>query len=122
MVYTTQSIIEEIQVLPETILDAAGSATTVGFVYIFDNQPGYSRHRWGNKLYYIVLMALLNFRIWINWLVLKVWFFPLPGKKYGVANLIMAINRQRDTINSIRNNIITLRYGLAYVISQNFTA
>lgn len=53
MVFTIESIAEEIQVLPEIITDRAQSASVAGLVYIFDNQPGFTRHRSGGKFYYM---------------------------------------------------------------------
>lgn len=53
MTVTTESILEEIQVLPETLTDPTNSASAVGLVYIFDNQPGFTRQRRGNKFYYM---------------------------------------------------------------------
>jgi len=53
MMFTTESILEEVQVVPETITESVSSASAVGLVYIFDNQPGYSRQRSGNKFSYL---------------------------------------------------------------------
>ena len=53
MIDTLESILEEIQVLPETITDPVSSASEVGLVYIYDNQKGFTRHRNGNKFYYL---------------------------------------------------------------------
>jgi len=53
MIDTRESILEDLEVLPEVIADAVDSATAVGLVYIFDNQSGYTRHRAGNKFYYM---------------------------------------------------------------------
>jgi len=60
MMDTTEIILEEIQVLPETIADPVSSASAVGLVYIFDNQPGYTRQRSGNKFYYMDGATILN--------------------------------------------------------------
>lgn len=53
MIDTRESILEDIEILPETISDAVSSASAVGLVYIFDNQEGYTRHRNGSKFYYM---------------------------------------------------------------------
>ena len=53
MMVTTESILEEIQVLPETKTDPESSASAVGLVYIFDNLPGFTRQRSENKFYYL---------------------------------------------------------------------
>lgn len=53
MMFTTESILEEIQILPKKTSDPVSSASAVGLVYIFDNQPGFMRHRIGNKFIYL---------------------------------------------------------------------
>ncbi|HEY3369581.1 MAG TPA: hypothetical protein VGK10_01955 [Prolixibacteraceae bacterium] len=53
MIDTLEPILEELQVLAETITDPVSSASAVGLVYIFDNQPGYTRQRSGHKFYYM---------------------------------------------------------------------
>jgi DNA topoisomerase-1 len=47
------SILEEIQVLPEPITDSASSVSANGLIFIYDNQPGYTRKKNGNKFYYL---------------------------------------------------------------------
>ena len=53
MMFTTESILEEIQVLPQPMTDPVSSASAVGLVYIFDNQPGFTRQKSGNKFSYL---------------------------------------------------------------------
>jgi DNA topoisomerase-1 len=53
MIETLESVLELTQVLPKTITDTESKTSTVGLVYIFDNQPGFTRYRSGNKFYYL---------------------------------------------------------------------
>lgn len=53
MIDIRENILEDIEILPEVIADPVGTASAVGLVYIYDNQPGYTRHRNGNKFYYM---------------------------------------------------------------------
>ncbi|MGE5395288.1 MAG: DNA topoisomerase IB [Candidatus Saccharibacteria bacterium] len=53
MIDTRESILDEIEIIPEEITDAVDSASAVGLVYIFDDQPGYTRHRNEQGFYYM---------------------------------------------------------------------
>lgn len=53
MIDTRESLLDEIEIIPEEIMDAADSASAVGLVYIFDDQPGYTRHRNEQGFYYM---------------------------------------------------------------------
>lgn len=53
MIETIDRIIEEIEIQPEILSDAVSSAEAVGLIYIFDDQPGYTRHRDGDGFYYM---------------------------------------------------------------------
>ena len=54
MIDTLETLLEETQVIPAIMTDPIKSASAVGLVYIFDNQPGITRHRGGNnKFYYL---------------------------------------------------------------------
>lgn len=53
MTVTIENIAEEIEILPETLADSESSASAVGLIYIFDDQPGYTRHRDGDGFYYM---------------------------------------------------------------------
>ncbi|HAH26228.1 MAG TPA: DNA topoisomerase I [Prolixibacteraceae bacterium] len=52
MIDTLETLLEETQVIPAIMTDPIKSASAVGLVYIFDNQPGITRHRGGNKKFY----------------------------------------------------------------------
>jgi len=53
MTISTETILEELDILPEMTTDNMSSASAVGLIYIFDDQPGYTRHREGDKFYYM---------------------------------------------------------------------
>lgn len=53
MTVIIENIAEEIEILPETLADSESSASAVGLIYIFDDQPGYTRHRDGDGFYYM---------------------------------------------------------------------
>jgi DNA topoisomerase-1 len=53
MIDTRESLLEDVEIIPEELSDAVSSASAVGLVYIFDDQPGYTRHRNEEGFYYM---------------------------------------------------------------------
>jgi DNA topoisomerase-1 len=53
MIDTRESILEDLEIIPEEITDAVDSASAVGLVYIVGDQPGYTRHRNEQGFYYM---------------------------------------------------------------------